>query len=343
MKYKDYYEILGVSRSASEKEIKSSFRKLARKYHPDVNKAPDAINKFKDVNEAYEVLSDKQKRQRYDSLGSNWNQDADFTPPPGFENININFGQGFGGFGGTSSGFGDFSDFFGSIFGDLMGQQVNQPRGRRYSNYTSQNSHKAASEPKRENLDLTQDLLLDIEDLMGNSTKSVKVSYFDKCPSCSGRGSNCYVCGGSGVTSASKRLNVKIPKGVKQGAKIRLAGEGKSDNYGNKGDLFLNVKYKDNPEFSLDGADVISELEISPAEAVLGSVNEVKTLHGVVKVTVPPGTQSGKSLRLKELGIPKKEGGFSDHIAKIKIIIPSNPTQEEKHLYQKLLDLSKKF
>ncbi|OGH99196.1 MAG: hypothetical protein A2104_08615 [Candidatus Melainabacteria bacterium GWF2_32_7] len=333
MKYKDYYEILGVSRNATEQEIKSAFRKLARKYHPDVNKSSDAEQKFKDINEAYEVLSDSKKRQRYDGLGSGWNQGADFTPPPGFENVNINFGDGFGGFS-SFNDMGGFSDFFSSIFGDLMGQST-----QRSTKYTS-------GRPKQqyhssENLDITQDLFLEPEDLMGDIAKSVRISYMDRCPDCSGRGSHCYKCGGSGVMSVAKTLNVKIPKGVKEGAKVRLSGEGKVDSFGRKGDLYLTVKFKEGL-LKIEGSDVLSELEVSAPEAVLGVIAEVKTLQGVVKVTIPPGTQAGKSLRLKKLGLPKKDGSYGDHIAKIKIVIPNSPSEQEKELYEKLLELNKR-
>lgn len=334
MKYKDYYEILGVSRKATEQEIKTAFRKLARKYHPDVNKAPEASEKFKDINEAYEVLSDAQKRQRYDSLGSSWNQGMDFTPPPGFENININFGE--GGFGGFESmgGMGGFSDFFSSIFGDLMGGQQSQRTSRSHS---SGRTH----EPPKENLDIIQDLYLEPEELIDDSKKSVKVSYMEKCTSCNGRGTHCYNCGGTGFSTVAKNLFVKIPKGVKEGAKIRLSGEGKTDNYGRKGDLYLIVKFKDSKDFKISGADIISDIEIYPQEAVLGIVAEVKTLHGIVKVTIPPNSQSGRSLRLKDLGLPKKEGGFGAHIAKIKIVVPENLTNEEKDLYKRLFEIRK--
>ena len=158
MKNKDNYEILGVSKSATEKEIKAAYRKLARKYHPDVNKSSDAVEKFKDINEAYEVLSDAKKRQRYDSLGSGWQQGADFTPPPGYENININFGQGgFGGFGGFEEigGMGGFSDFFSAIFGDFAQKD---PR----TAYTKRSRSYRAPEPQ-ENLDITQELMLNPE------------------------------------------------------------------------------------------------------------------------------------------------------------------------------------
>lgn len=337
MKYKDYYETLGVSKSASEQEIKSAFRKLARKYHPDVNKESNASEKFKDINEAYEVLSDPQKRKRYDSLGSGWSQGSEFTPPPGFEGFNFNFGQ--GGFQGFEDlgGLGGFSDFFSSMFGDFAQQD---PR----THYTQKGFSRGASrqQGQSENLDITQEIYLEPQDLMGDTTKSVRISYMDKCSNCSGRGGMCHNCGGSGVTSVSKTLSVKIPKAVKEGAKIRLSGEGKVNSRGQKGNLYLVVKYKDSDNFKIKGTDVQSELEVSAPEAVLGKVAEVNTLQGIVKVTVPPLTQAGKSLRLKNLGLPKPDGGFGDHIAKIKITIPESPSEKELELYKQLFELSKK-
>jgi len=335
MKYKDYYKILGVDRNADEKQIKSAFRKLARQLHPDVNKSPDAVAKFKEINESYEVLSDPQKRQRYDSLGSSWQEGSNFTPPPGYENFHTNFGEGnFGGFGnfGDMGGLGGFSDFFESLFSDFGKQSAG---GQSHSHSQRQHRHQ---EPQ-ENLDITQNLSIDIEDLMGDGTKAVKISFMDTCPECGGRGSKCYRCGGSGFASVSKVLNVKIPKGVKEGAKIRLASEGKSAAGGRKGNLYLIIKYKQHPDYAVEGTNITSEVEIPAPKAVLGSVAEVKTLHGLVKVTIPAGTQSGKSLRLKNLGLPQKEGGFGDHIAKIKITIPEKPTNKEMDLYKKLADL----
>jgi curved DNA-binding protein len=336
MKYKDYYKTLGIEKSADEKQIKAAFRKLARKYHPDVNKEPEAVSKFKEINEAYEVLSDPEKRKRYDSFGNNWQEGSNFTPPPGYENININFGQGgFGGFEGFGDiggmgGLGGFSDFFSAFFGDMgvhSSQRHSQPR---------QQAHHRQPE---ENLDITQDLYIDLEDLMGDATKAVKISYMDKCPDCGGRGSMCYKCGGSGVTSVSKTLNVKIPKGVKENNKIRLTGEGKASASGRKGNLYFVIKYKKHPDFVMDGENITSTVKVPAPKAVLGTIAEVKTLQGIVKVTIPAGTQSGKSLRLKGLGLPKKEGGFGDHIAKTEITIPEEPTAKEKDLYKKLAEL----
>jgi len=336
MQYKDYYKILGVERNADEKQVKSAFRKLARKYHPDVNKAPEASEKFKELNEAYEVLSDPEKRQRYDSLGSNWQEGAQFTPPPGYENVHINFGDGgFGGFGGFENmgGLGGFSDFFASMFGDFSSQTASPHQRQTRTHSTHRASH------QEENLDITQELSIDLEDIMGEGTKAIRISFADKCPECGGRGSRCFKCGGSGMTTVSKVLNVKIPKGIKEGAKIRLSGEGKTSVSGRKGNLLFIIKYKQHPDFIVEDSNVASDLEIAAPKAVLGTVAEVKTLHGVVKVTIPAGTQSGKSLRLKGLGLPRKEGGFGFHIAKIKIIIPEKPSKEELALYKKLADL----
>lgn len=339
MKYKDYYKILGVERNADEKHIKSAFRKLARQYHPDVNKNPDAATKFKEINEAYEVLSDSQKRQRYDSLGSSWQEGSNFTPPPGFENIHMNFGNadygGFRTFGdfGDMGGLGGFSEFFESIFGDIE-RQSSGARGQQAYSQTQRTKHHPP-----ENLDITQDLYIELEDLMGEGTKAVKISFMDTCQECGGRGRQCYRCGGSGYLSTSKVLNVKIPRGVKEGAKIRLMGEGKTSSSGKKGNLYFIIKYKQHPDYTVDGTNVTSEAEIPAPKAVIGTVAGVKTLHGVVKVTIPAGTQAGKALRLKKLGLPQKDGEFGDHIAKVKITIPENPSEKEKELYKKLADL----
>ena len=343
MKYKDYYEILGVTRNATEKEIKSAYRKLAKKYHPDVNKAKDASEKFKDVNEAYEVLSDPQKRQRYDSLGSNWQAGSDFTPPPGFENIHFDFG-GFGGFGGNTQyqkvnyedlgGLGGFSDFFSSLFGDFGGQTSRTNYGKKARSYRQEEK-----QPPAKSLDIYETITIEPEDAMEGASKNIKITYMDKCPDCSGRGSSCYRCGGTGIASIAKNLNVKIPKGIKEGQKIRLAGEGKKDEYGHSGNLYLTIKFNPKSQYKVDGENVTSTIKITPAQAVFGTVKTVQTLHGAVKVTIPPNTQSGKSLRLKNLGLPVKDGGFGAMNIKIQIAVEENLSAEQTELYKKLLEL----
>lgn len=342
MKYKDYYKILDIDKKADEKEIKAAYRKLARKYHPDVNKAPEAVEKFKDINEAYEVLSDKEKRYRYDSLGSNWQQGADFTPPPGFENININFGD----FGGFSSGrrfsqggsnfeeFGGFSDFFRSIFGDTSAYSQ-QPKYKS----SSRSYQQPQQSQKSKNLDVIQEIVLDGEDVIHGGMKTIKVSFMDKCPNCNGQG--CYNCGQSGFSPISKTLKVKIPQGIKEGSKIRFANEGKVDDYGHRGDIFLVVKFSKTSKFKIDGNNITSTLDITPEEAVLGCIKSVETTQGMVKVTIPPKTQSDKSLRLKALGLKNSAGKTGDHNVKIRIIIPENLSDKEIELYKKIAELKK--
>ena len=355
MEYKDYYKILGVDRDATEAKIKSAYRKLARQYHPDVNKSPDAVSKFKDINEAYEVLSDKEKKSRYDSLGANWQQGANFTPPPGFEGFNFNnFNQ--GGFSQAFGGGADFSDFFSSIFGDFMGGARGQRTSSRaggaqgfsyedlfggakaHSNAGCGSGGCCGGQKQEESLDITQELNITAKDLMSDKPISVKMNTVEKCLKCSGIGSSCSDCGGTGIVSKSRNLTVKIPRGVKEGQKIRLKGEGKQDSYGRKGDLYFTIKFKDN-EYIIDGEDVTKNIEITPAEAVMGCKKDISTLHGIIGIKIPPETRSGKILRLKDLGLPKKAGGYGNLNAKIVINIPSSISEEQKKLYKKLLEL----
>lgn len=346
MQYKDYYKILGVERSSTEAQIKSAYRKLARKFHPDVNKSSDAVQKFKDINEAYEVLSDKEKRGRYDSLGANWQAGSDFTPPPGFDGFNFN--QGAYGQGAQSQGFSDmggFSDFFSSIFGDFAGGQSSRKQSRSkfsygdFANYGGQPRPSRASK-KTVDLDMTQELYVSAKDLMQDKPLNVKLNTMQKCQKCNGVGSVCYNCGGSGVVSDSKSLNVKLPKGVKEGQKIRLANEGKSDEYGQKGDLYFVIKFKDS-EYTINNEDLTKQFDVTPAEAVLGCKKDIQTLHGVVGIKIPPETRSGKTFRLKELGLPKKTGGFGNLNVKVNINLPAKMSDKEIALYKKIAEIEK--
>lgn len=340
MKYKDYYEILGVSRDAEASAIKSAYRKLARKYHPDVNKTKEAEEKFKDINEAYEVLSDKAKRQRYDSLGANWQGGADYTPPPGFENFSFNFNQGgaqsfdFGGGGG-------FSDFFSSLFGDMMGGMGAQQAGGNFGGFDFRQAgsarQKKTAQPKQEDLDITRNLNVTAREIFDGKPISVSFNEMEKCTQCHG-GGYCPNCGGTGIVSNKKSVKVKLPKGVTEGTKVRLKGEGKADAYGNKGDLYLVVHFKD-LEYELDGETLVKEVEITPPEAVLGTSKEIETLHGKITIKIPAGISSGQSLRLKQMGLPKTSG-FGDLNAKVKIVIPKNMSEEIKNLYKKIQALS---
>ena len=265
MKYKDYYEILGVKRDATDAEIKSAYRKLARKYHPDVNKEKGAEEKFKDINEAYEVLGDKEKRQRYDTLGSGFQNGADFDPSMG----------GFGGFdfsqfakgsqGGNSGG---FSDFFSAIFGDLMSGGAKTSYGRGFNNdmfggggfYSNMGGQSMGADPRtasrrrdnpnkaqKENLDINQNLVLSVKDVINGGTKNITITDYQKCRYCHGTSGSgfCSHCAGSGIEKNLKNLSVKVPKFVKEGQKIRLKGEGRNNELGQKGDLYLTIKIKD--------------------------------------------------------------------------------------------------
>jgi curved DNA-binding protein len=351
MQYKDYYEILGVKRDAADAEIKSAYRKLARKYHPDVNKTAEAEGKFKDLNEAYEVLSDKEKRRRYDSLGANWQGGAEYTPPPGFEHF------GFGG-GGQYQTFdfgemGGFSDFFGSLFGDMMGGGAS--RRSAFSDFGGQNSGfrggfeqpRAARQARQEapkNLDITKNLTITAKDIFEQKPVTVKFNNMTKCTQCQPGGAFCPHCGGTGIVNEPKSLKVKLPPEVKEGQKIRIKGEGGVDAYGRSGDLYLIINIKDS-EYEISGADVTKEVEITPPEAVLGVKKDIKTLHGTISIKIPPKTSTGQVLRLKDLGLPKKSGaggqtGSHGNLnAKIKIVLPKEISPEQIKLYKKLLDL----
>lgn len=346
MKYQDYYKILGVERNATEAQIKSAYRKLARKYHPDVNKDPDAVNKFKDINEAYEVLSDKNKRSRYDSLGENWQSGSDFTPPPGFEGFNFNNGGTYSNF----SGGGNFSDFFSSIFGDLMG---GGGRAQSFSfndlggfgnaggfNTGNKGTRRQRAQQPQQNLDITREITVGAKDLMSDGPKTIRLNNMTKCTACNGSSGYCSTCGGTGFVNNSKNIKVKIPRGIKSGQKIRLAGEGNTDEYGRVGNLYLIINIKDK-DYEIDGTDVTKDVSITPAEAVIGCKKNIETLHGQVGIKIPPMTKSGTVMRLKGLGLPQKSSGFGNMNAKIKINIPETVTKEQKKLYEELLKLEK--
>ena len=331
MQYKDYYEILGVKRDSTEQEIKSAYRKLARKYHPDVNKTKEAEQKFKDINEAYEVLGDKEKRQRYDSLGSNWQNGANYTPPPGFEQFNFNQGgaQSFN-FGGSG-----FSDFFSSLFGDFMSGQQTQTHGS-FSGFDFGGSERKQSRHSQaEDLDVTKTLNVSVKDLMSSAPVTVKFNDMQKCTQCPPNGGFCTHCSGTGYVNNQRTVKVKLPKNVSEGQKIRLKGEGKADSYGRKGNLYLIIHIKDN-EYTIDGSTLIKEVEITPSQAVLGCEKEIMTPHGKVNIKIPPKVSSGQSLRLKKLGLPDKNGNFGELKAKIKIVIPKDLTEKEIDLYKQL-------
>ena len=308
VKYKDYYETLGVKRNAEEKEIKAAYRKLAREFHPDANPGDkNAEEKFKEISEAYEVLKDADKRRKYDMLGANWKNGGDFTPPPGFGGFTFDFGN-MGGFGQGAG----FSDFFETLFGQHFGAPTNEGGPPSFGRRTTKGQ------------DTEAEIELTVEEVAKGTTRNIHVS---------------------GPTSTKpKTLQVKIPAGVRTGSKVRVPGEGgPSMAGGDAGDLFLKVKIKPHPNFSIEGENLVSELMISPAKAVLGGEANVQTLDGPIKINIPPLSKDGKMLRLRERGLPRlKQASKGDHLVRLKINIPASLTAEEKALYEQLLQLEQK-
>lgn len=270
MEYKDYYKTLGVARDADKDAIKRAYRRLARKYHPDVSKEADAEARFKEIGEAYEVLSDTEKRAAYDQLGANWRQGQDFRPPPDWQQRYAAGGNGFGGFDGGA----DFSDFFDSLFGDAspFGHGGFRARGRRPA--ARGNDHRA-------------EIRISLNEAFTGGSRTLNLG------------------DGQGGT---RKLRVKIPAGVGDGQTIRLSGQG-APGPGGAGDLLLTVAIAPHPTLKLDGRDIHLELPITPWEAALGAQLKVPTLGGWVDMRIPAGAQSGQRLRLKGRGLPGKPPG----------------------------------
>lgn len=297
MEYKDYYKIMGLSRNASADEIKRAYRKLARKYHPDVSKEPNAEEKFKELSEAYEVLRDTQKRSAYDQLGSNWQAGQEFRTPPGWQQHHQ---------GGMGDGdFGDVSDFFESLFGG------GRARG--------QHPHQRAR--SRQGEDYHGKLQISLEDACHGAVRQVTIPLVQHDQH-----------GHQQVTN--RKLNVKIPAGVKAGQQIRLAGQGGEGlGEGRKGDLYLEVEFQKHPLFDVVGNDIYCTVPIAPWEAGLGATIVVPTLAGKVDLKIPAGSQGGQKLRLKGRGLP---GAAGDQYVILKIVIPHPVTDKAKLLYEEM-------
>lgn len=326
VKYKDYYDALGVPRTASEDYIRAAYRKLARKHHPDVNPGDkSAEEKFKDINEAYEVLSDADKRRRYDQLGANWKAGADFTPPPGGAGAGARFDYGdLDGIFGQGDGASGFSDFFESLFN-------RGGRGRR-----------AGAGFGMRGRDIEAEIPVTLEDAHRGVTRSIRIQANETCPECNGSGTKdgkpCPRCHGSGVIRNSKTLEVTIPAGVREGSVIRLAGQGDAGGRGAApGDLFLHVRIEAHPLFELiDDDDIQIELPVAPWEAALGAKVNVPTLDGTVEMTIRAGSQGGQKLRLRGQGLGRRGGGRGDEYVKLKIVNPPRLTAKERELYERL-------
>ena len=332
VEFKDYYKTLGVERSASEDEIRKAFRKLARLYHPDVAKdKPKAEDKFKEINEAYEVLGDKEKRKKYDTLGADWK--GGYAPPPGGGH-SYRTHTGRSGAPGQSaedfefSGTG-FSDFFEQFFG---GNRAGGGFGRRGG---------FDSEPAERGRDLEADILVTLNEAMTGSVRPISLRRNGKCDRCKGTGQiqnrHCPACGGTGEIPHTEKYQVKIPAGVREGQKLRVAGQGEAGT-GNapRGDLFLRVKFAANPDFRVEGGNIFYDLDLAPWEAVLGMSVEIPTLQSPVNIKIPPGTQSGQRLRVKGRGLPSREGASGDLYVVARIAMPKEVGEKEKGLWEKL-------
>src|SRR5213082_2567692 len=311
VQFRDYYETLGVSKTATEDEIRSAFRKLARKYHPDVAKDKKAAEeKFKQINEAYEVLSDPEKRKKYDQLGANWNQPGGFQPPPQWGGQpggrSYQWGGDGGGvefeFGGTG-----FSDFFEAFFGG----------GRGRSAFGGFGGREATTE---RGADVEADILVTLEEALHGSTRTVSLR--------------------SAGSNKIENYQVKIPRGVHEGQRIRLAGQGEAGVGGGKsGDLFLRVRLARHPDFSVEGSDLIHQVKIAPWQAVLGSTLMVPTLEGKVRLKIPPGTQGGQRFRLREQGLPSISGKRGDLYVVVQTNIPKKLSEREREIWSQFAKL----
>jgi len=334
VKFRDYYEVLGVPRTASEEDIRKAFRKLARQHHPDVAKdKKGAEDKFKEINEAYEVLSDPDKRKKYDQLGANWKQGAEFRPPPGWQSRG---GQPFGGgqgrpdfethFGGTG-----FSDFFETMFGAGAGRRSG--RGFR-------------AEPEDEDFaergrDVQGDIMVTLEEAFKGSIRAINVQRATACLQCGGTGvrgtSVCKACGGNGRVMTTDTHQVRIPPGVMDGQRLRIPGRGEAGvSGGASGDLLLRVRLAKHPDFLVEDNQLIYEIELAPWEAVLGVQIRVPTLENPVSIKVPPGTQNGQRLRVRGHGLPLASGPRGDLFVVLRVEVPKQITPREKELWEQL-------
>ena len=343
VKFQDYYKILGLERNASEKDIRNAYRRLARTHHPDLQppeKKTEAEKEFKIINEAYEVLKDKDKRSRYDRLGANWEHGDAFNnyrqqqQRPGaqrshtsgdFDGFSFNFG------GEQGQGSGSFSDFFESFFGGAFTGGGGGPSQR-------------TRRPRR-GVDVEAELEVTLEEIYQGTEKQLQFSLQDLCDKCGGTGhlgnSFCTACGGGGHVSTAKTIKLKVPRDARSGKKIRLNGQGgDAEAGGESGDLYLKVKVLAHPQFTLNGDDLETTVTVYPWQAVLGGKITAPTLDGAVRVTIPPRTHNGHRMRLRGKGMPRKGGGQGDLYLQLALDIPPKVEPEAEELYRKLAELT---
>lgn len=302
MEYKDYYKILGVSRDATQDQIKQAYRKVARKYHPDVSKEANAEAKFKDIGEAYEVLKDPEKRAAYDKFGANWKEGQHFEAPP-----NWDAGFEFSGAGYSPGGTGDFSDFFEALFGH---SQTNRQRTQSF---------------RIKGEDQHAKIIIPLADAYNGARQTITLTR----PVVDNTGR---------VTTSPHTLHVVIPKGIIEGQRIRLEGQG-LPGYGGSpnGDLYLEIAFQEDRLFHADKRDIHLTLPISPWEAALGATVTVPTLGGNVQLKIPPGSQGGKKLRLKSKGLCTSSH-HGDQIVTLQIVVPEAHNEEQRRLYRTMAE-----
>lgn len=319
MEYKDYYQVLGVPRSATPEEIQKAYRKLARKYHPDVSKERDAESKFKDVAEAYEVLEDAEKRAKYDRFGQAWNARqaaGNQGTPPGFEEFTFDFGDGANPFAGGASG---FSSFFEMLFGQAAqaGGRA-RPQGGGWASWGTEGRGGWARPGANQEVVMR----LPFEEAARGGVRELVLQLPD---------------------GSSRKVKVNLPKGIRPGQVVRVPGSGEPGREGAPaGDLMLRVELFPHPDFRLEGRDLLTTLPVAPWEAALGGEAELATLDGTVRVRIPPGTSSGRKIRVRGRGFPAgKAGEPGDLIAELRIVVPETPSEEERELLEKLRAVSK--
>lgn len=329
MDYKDYYKVLGIAKGASTDEVKKAFRKLARKYHPDVNPGDKkAEEKFKEINEAYEVLSDPDKRKKYDTLGPNWQEQ--FGPQSNnwrntysrtYRTSPMDFDNGSG-----------FSDFFEAIFGraSMGGMSSSSTRG-----YESLR--------KRVGDNIEQPVEVTLAEAYLGGSRTFNIQSTDVCPTCRGTGEvngrPCTACSGQGMLANTKRIQIKIPAGVNNGSKIRVAGEGQPGiGGGPRGDLYLVISVKADPQFERHGDDLLTDIEVDLFTAVLGGEAPVPLPDGrKLVLTIPPETQNGRRFSLSGKGMPHLRGaGNGTLFARVKVVLPAHLSDEERNLFEQL-------
>jgi DnaJ-class molecular chaperone len=333
---KDYYEVLGIKRGASEDEIKRAYRKLARKFHPDLNPGDKAAeDKFKTLQEAYDVLSDSENRKLYDEYGENWravkagaadsstewesggaSARAAGTRAGGFDFSNFDFGN----FRAGSGGFDIFEEMFG---GAGRGQRRQAGRGA----------------------DVEAQLELSLEEAHRGGRRTLQMQVAEVCPTCNGTGLKdgkvCETCQGAGQVLKPKTIEVNIPAAVRDGSTVRLAGQGGAGSNGSEpGDLYLHIRLRPHPVFTVRGDDLEVSLPIAPWEAVLGAKVQAPTIDGKVELTIPAGAKNGQQLRLRGQGLNKRGGGRGDEYARLKIEVPKQVSDEERRLYEELKRVS---